>query len=100
MGGERRTTDQPIHPPSNATAPLKRGKGPGLSGTSWTLGPVFLVAVPRERGRSRGWEQKSPLQVTPCPPPQSQGWSRQPPSSPELGCGSGHFLGQPAALGP
>lgn len=89
VGGER--NNQPIHPPPNATSPLKRGKGPGLLMVSRTY---VSCGCPKGEGKEDG-----PLQVTPWPSPQSLGRSRQPPSSPGLGGGSGHFLGQPAALG-
>lgn len=69
--------DQPALP-STRHFPLKTGEGPGLSSTRWTLGPVFLVAVPRGRGTG---SRKVPLGVTPCPSPQSQGWSMPPPPS-------------------
>ena len=55
----------------NVTSPLKRGKGPGLSGTQQTLKDLcFLVAVPRGR------EQNGPLQVTPWPSPSTRGGAR------------------------
>lgn len=55
VGGER--TDQPVHPPPNATSPLKRGTDPGLLMDSGTCVSWWLS--------QGGGEKNGPLQVTP-----------------------------------
>lgn len=62
VGGER--NDQPIHPPPNATSPLKRGKGPGLQMVSRTY---VSYGCPKGEGKENGSPSGHPLAFSPKP---------------------------------